>query len=176
MRRLFLRLSALIALPLMLLACAPPTQTDAGPEFAFAQDAAAMRAQLAGRTAKFDGPGHGTQIEYFAPGGRAFLWYPGNATAVPSLWKTQAGRRSAEICFKYPSRSYNPVTDEFGGRWECRPSAVFGARMTALIEGDEFNLSSGQLPKRLPRGAILTLQQVEQVIGRSLRGNVVYQR
>jgi hypothetical protein len=69
-------------------------------------------------------PGHGTQVEYYAPNGLAFLWYPGNHRPVPSRWKLEHkkniyGTYLYAICFLYPSRSYNPLTHESGGDWEC---------------------------------------------------------
>jgi hypothetical protein len=169
-----------VVMAFMLASCSPSTEVRPTPttdRFNFSQNPAEMRQQLAGRTAKFDGPGHGTQIEYFHPNGRAYLRYPGNTAAVPSEWKIEAGatpNASAVICFRYPNRSYNPVTQQFGGRWECRPSTVFGRSMTALIQGDEFNLSSGRIPRSMPRGAVLSTPQIVSLIGRPIRGAFLF--
>ena len=169
-----------VVIALVLASCSPSTpvrQNSTVERFNFSQNPTEMRQQLAGRTAKFDGPGHGTQIEYFHPNGRAYLWYPGNTAAVPSEWKVEAGatsNASAVICFRYPNRSYNPITQQFGGRWECRPSTVFGVGMTALIQGDEFNLSSGRIPRSMPRGAVLSTPQLVNLIGRPIKGEFLY--
>lgn len=147
--------------------------------FKFSQNPIEMRNQLAGNTAKFDDARHGTQIEYFDPSGRAYLWYPGNRVSVPSEWKIEPGSTassSATICFRYSSRSYNPVTRQFGGQWECRSSRIFGQSMTALIDGDEFDLSSGRIPRTMPRGETLSVSQVESLIGRSVRGEFLFNR
>jgi hypothetical protein len=163
-----------------LASCSPSTpvrQTAPVERFSFSNNPAEMRKQLAGRTAKFDGRIHGTQIEYFHPNGRAFLWYPGNKSAVPSEWKIKPGgalNSAATICFRYPQRSYNPATRKFGGTWNCRPSTVFGRNMTALIQGDEFNLSSGRLPRSMPRGAVLSTSQLVKLIGRPIKGEFLF--
>ncbi|MEP2781225.1 MAG: hypothetical protein ABJO67_20910 [Pseudoruegeria sp.] len=169
-----------VLMALMLASCSPSTAVRPNStveRFNFSQNPAEMRRQLAGRTAKFDGPGHGTQIEFFRPNGKAYLWYPGNTVAVLSEWKIEAGATSdasASICFRYPNRSYNPVTQQFGGRWECRPSTVFGRDMTALIQGDEFNLSSGRIPRSMLRGTVLSTPQLVNLIGRPIRGEFLY--
>lgn len=96
-------------------------------------------------------PGHGTQVEYFAPSGHAFLWYPGNARPVPSSWKlvrTSAGERY-DICFLYPSNSYNPFTRTHGGTWECRDLAEFARGVKEVRESDLFALSTGRIPFKL---------------------------
>lgn len=51
-------------------------------------------ASLAGTTQMTYSPGHGTQIEYLANGGGAWLWYPGNANIVVGEWKVEG----ADLC------------------------------------------------------------------------------
>lgn len=107
---------------------------------------------FAGKTAMTYSNQHGTQVEYFAPDGRSFLWYPGNLTIVPSFWKIQDRGIILEngICWKYPSTSYNPATARDGGSWECRP--VSRHWVIDFAEGDVFDLSHRRLvPYRLPR-------------------------
>lgn len=91
-------------------------------------------------------PGHGTQIEYFAANGMAFLWYPGNRRPVPARWKLEKQAGGYDICFKYPSRSYNPITRQHGGHWQCRSFGGFAARIKEIRENDVFKLSTGRLP------------------------------
>lgn len=180
MRQSRVLLVLLVCTQLVLASCSHPIEPRSSPtdsRFSFSQNPVEMRQQLSGRTAKFDGPGHGTQIEFFHPNGRAYLWYPGNTAVVPSEWRIEAGgttNANAVICFRYPTRSYNPVTQQFGGQWECRPSTVFGLTMTALIEGDEFNLSSGRIPRTMPRGAVLSTSQLVDLIGRPISGEFLY--
>lgn len=169
----------LCTIQLAFVSCGPAPNVRANnpaERFNFSQTPTKMRQQLAGRTAKFDEPQHGTQIEYFAPDGKAYLWYPGNLVAVPSDWKVEAKAGKTVICFRYPNRSYNPVTQQFGGRWECRSSSQFGRSMTALIEGDEFNLRSGKIPKQIPRRAQLSTSQVERMVGRPIAGEFIFGR
>ena len=98
-------------------------------------------------------PSHGTQIEYFHPGGHAFLWYPGNTGVVQGRWKleTQAGRRT--ICFRYGPNTYNPVTRQRGGQWQCRPFRLFARGVVSACTGDVFRLSNrqGAVPHVLKR-------------------------
>lgn len=91
-------------------------------------------------------PGHGTQIEFFASDGRAFLWYPGNKRAVPSLWRLSRTDERYKICFRYPSRSYNPLTRQHGGRWDCRDLAPYASKVSEVRRGDIFGLSNRRLP------------------------------
>ena len=182
MRRSGFLLTFLFCAQFVLASCSPSIEVRPNltvERFSFAQNPAEMRRQLAGRTAKFDGPGHGTQIEFFHTNGKAYLWYPGNVAAVPSEWKIEGGttsNASAVICFRYPNRSYNPVTQQSGGQWECRPSTVFGRNMSAVIQGDEFNLSSGRIPRPMSRGAMLSISQLETLIGRPIRGEILYSK
>lgn len=83
------------------------------------------------------GPGHGTQVEYLGPDGMSYLWYPGNRVVVPAPWKI----RSSQMCFRYPSRSYNPVTGERGGRWECNPLSVYARTIVEQTRSDIFGLA-----------------------------------
>ncbi|MBO9408845.1 hypothetical protein J7399_15520 [Shimia sp. R9_1] len=101
---------------------------------------------LSGSTIRTFDPYHGTQIEYHAPDGRAYLWYPGNKAAVRSFWETRDNVSEVEICYKYPSKSYNPVTKEHGGAWKCRPMYIFAAQIRERVSGDPFDLARGALP------------------------------
>lgn len=95
-------------------------------------------------------PFHGTQIEFHDPEGFAMLWYPGNTVIVPSYWKIDSTGYEPEICYLYPSSSFNPVTEEFGGDWDCRglEGSING---NDWYEGDPFNLRSSALPFVLRR-------------------------
>ncbi|WP_170763836.1 hypothetical protein [Ruegeria lacuscaerulensis] len=109
--------------------------------------------------ASFDA-GHGYQVEYLSPDGRAYLWYPGNRKTVVGKWKILLD----EVCYRYGSNTFNPQTRQRGGSWNCEYTGILGYRVTAFQQGDVFNLKSGNLPyvrKRceLPKG----LEQVKEV-------------
>ena len=98
---------------------------------------------------------HGNQIEYYAPNGIAYLWYPGNQQVVPSRWSIPDSRR---ICFQYPSQSYNPVTGGRGGKLDCRSLAYQASRQTDRVPGDVFGLSrSPRVPRVLQASENITL-------------------
>lgn len=105
-----------------------------------------LTAQYLGYTVVFFDRSHGTQVEYFDKSG-AYLWYPGNTAVLPGGWKNiakPAGR--SEICFKYTTTSYNPVTGVRGGGWECRLVQSNQSDITHRLKGDPFDLLSGEVP------------------------------
>ncbi len=107
-------------------------------------------AGFSGKTVMTSSAGHGTQVEYVSPDGRAYLWYPGNRSVVPSLWKMSKSIlfRKTNICWKYPTSSYNPATATYGGSWDCRPISQY--TVVDYANGDVFNLSGRNLvPFRL---------------------------
>lgn len=98
-------------------------------------------------------PGHGTQIEYFGPDGRAYLWYPGNSRPVPSRWsliRRQSSDRYS-ICFRYPSNSRNPLTGTSGSSPQCRDLSTWVSGITEVRDNDLFDLSTGTLPYPLKK-------------------------
>ena len=107
---------------------------------------------------------HGTQIEFHAANGRSYLWYPGNNTIVPALWRIAEGseriivhvqtasgvevRKAVipEICYLYPGSSFNPVTNQRGGGWDCRSIKRFRYSTVESRKGDVFGLSRSAFP------------------------------
>lgn len=106
------------------------------------------------RTIHFYEPAHGNQIEFFDPEGQSYLWYPGLDEAVPGEWRIWPPETSPEheICFRYPQRFYNPVTQEYGGEWKCRTFSSFaeGLVNAGVKDGDAFGLSTLSVPFDLP--------------------------
>lgn len=96
----------------------------------------------AGMTYATHDPFHGVQVEYFAPGGRAHLWYPGNTRTVTGEWAV----RGNDLCFRYQANSYNPVTGQQGGEWDCRNRARAAQTVVSMDQGDPFALASGRVP------------------------------
>lgn len=105
------------------------------------------------RSSCFFSPGHGTQIEYFDDRGLSFLWYPGNRRPVPARWeirRNSAGSRY-EICFQYPSNSYNPLTHTRGGKLQCRDLGTYATRVSEFRDSDIFRLATGRVPHPLEK-------------------------
>lgn len=81
--------------------------------------------------------GHGTQVEYLGSNGMSYLWYPGNRVVLPAPWKYQKN----QICYRYGKQTYNPVTREPGGKWECQPISTSKQSTVETAKGDVFGLS-----------------------------------
>ena len=107
-------------------------------------------AHLADKTVRTYSPAYGNQIEYFAPDGRAYLWFPGNSRPVPSRWRLEHFVFRYKICFQYPNSSYDAVTKEPGGKWECQYLYRYAGRIVEITKTDIFNLASGRVPYKLP--------------------------
>ena len=120
--------------------------------------AASMRAFLNNTTSQEFGGGHGTQIEFLGANGVTYLWYPGNTRPLPGRWQVQDGPRYPSICFQYGSNTYNPVTGQGGGGWECSPGPAYLFQKMEVTGGDVFRLASGKLPFILPGRAYITLE------------------
>ena len=128
---------------------------EATPELSIAE----ARSLLACKTLMTFYPGHGTQIFYLRPDGTEFLWYPGNAVVLRAKWDivqratlTQPPRGYAAICFQYGTNTYNPVTQQTGGKWECRPAYILVRSIVDSAAGDVFRLASRTAPPfALPR-------------------------
>lgn len=88
---------ACVALCGLATACAPLRYSDAERRAAFEeavpklkaglQTPDGLRARLGGKTVRSFDTAHGTQISYYAPDGRYYHWYPGNATITSGQWK-----------------------------------------------------------------------------------------
>jgi hypothetical protein len=111
--------------------------------------AAQIRSAYAGKTRMTYSSQHGTQVEYVAPDGRNFLWYPGNRTVLPGRWKVDVDPDDPDetsLCQLYPSSSYNPVTQTFGGSWECEDARHALSRTRETLSGDPFGLARRRAP------------------------------
>lgn len=89
--------------------------------------------------------GHGFQVAYLADNGREYLWYPRNARVVAADWKLEGDN----ICYRYSSNTYNPVTKKKGGEFECRLAKIGSYSVVAELDGDPFDLATGNVPYRL---------------------------
>lgn len=94
------------------------------------------------------GRSHGTQVEYLGSNGMSYLWYPGNRVVLPAPWKYQKN----QICYLYGTNTYNPVTKQPGGSWECQPIATSKQTTVETAKGDVFGLAQRKtVPFVLPR-------------------------
>ncbi len=124
------------------------------------------------RTASFDSlfsdrtimsadPCHNEQIEYYAPDGKAYLWYGTNKNVVVGEWEivtersdprwrtaiasgTQNGKPVPVYCQRYQSNTYNPVTKKTGGQWQCLAIFLTIQGKADSAAGDVFGLAQGQ--------------------------------
>jgi len=126
----------------------------------------AVISYMSGNTGRNYSSGHGSQIEYTASNGTLALWYPGNNKVVKGYWKAQKSTKGdVQVCFKYPSSSFNPVTQETGGRWECTSAKLALAFDVERVSGDPFNLASGAIPFVLPRGQNISFAEIGSKTG-----------
>jgi hypothetical protein len=96
---------------------------------------------------------HGTQVEYNAPDGKSFLWYPGSRVVTPGRWKVDEalvpdGSHSyVTMCYLYSASSYDPTDNSRGGKWECVPAVLAILRTKERVPGNPFRLGlSPQTP------------------------------
>jgi hypothetical protein len=86
---------------------------------------------------------HGNQYEYLAADGTTALLYPGNIAPVRGFWQIRGtGEFGTEMCFLYGANTYNPVTKERGGAWECRGFIEYLYSAQEIYEGDVFGTRS----------------------------------
>ncbi len=115
---------------------------------------------------------HGTQIEYLASDGRAYLWYPGNKAIVVGQWLVRPHPRVptvGEICFRYGPASFNPVTRQRGGQLSCTPSGDFIIRENEYTRGDPLGLASAGIPFVLDKGRRYSLPKIGAKLGREVQ-------
>ncbi len=107
---------------------------------------AALEAELSDRTSIVRQQGHGIYVEYTAPDGRLFMWYPQNTSVVTGTWGVLEKVSPPEACFKYKDSSH-PLTGEFEPE-ECVPAdQIIGrAYVVDSREGDVFKLRTKGIP------------------------------
>ena len=97
---------------------------------------------------------HGTQVEFIARNGRTYLLYPGNTVIVKGEWKLNRTKKPNvfDMCFRYPSNTFNPATGQKGGGWECQAAGFYLRDIAEVKEGDVLGLSkSSAAPFELQR-------------------------
>jgi hypothetical protein len=94
---------------------------------------------------------HGTQVEYNAPDGRSYLWYPGSRFVTLGRWKVDEAlapnqtHRYVTLCYLYSASSYDPTNNSRGGKWECAPAVLAMIRTKERSPGNPFRL--GRFPQ-----------------------------
>lgn len=141
-----------------------------GTSMSIGGDAGKLTQLVSGATAASRSSQHGSQVEYLAPDGRTFLWYPGNTRPLPGRWKVEQRSLGALICFAYPPSSFNPATGQSGGDWQCQDGGNYVVAQSEFLDGDPFELSSGKLPFITPKGKWLTPEEMMTLWGRPATG------
>jgi len=98
---------------------------------------------------------HGTQIEYLREDGSTSLWYPGNRNIVRGAMELRESDKGLLICFVYFGGTYNPITRQRGGSWQCTKFTDYAMPIIDIKSGDLFGLSARrqQVPHKLERNA-----------------------
>lgn len=110
-----------------------------------------VKSYYAGNTVMTYNKPYGTQVEYFAPNGKTYLWYPGNRAIVRGEWKVNKGKDGfPQTCFRYQANSVNPYTKVPGGQWQCAQSIYIMFTDIQRVKGDALGLSKG-LPFKLSK-------------------------
>jgi len=111
-----------------------------------------LREHLENRTFIVVQRGHGVYVEYTAPDGRVYLWYPRNGGVVRGYWGLQGynhpilGREVDQVCFSYRG-AVNPVTGVYNPNECIRTEDTLGDVSTIdSRSGDPFGLSEGRIP------------------------------
>jgi len=93
-----------------------------------------------GGPTKIEGPG--TLVEYFAPDGRSFLWYPGGDTIGRYKWAVAKRQGRYDVCFYQHDTPRGPLMASS----QCILLSAYVATVTEKREGDLLDLGSGRLP------------------------------
>ncbi|QPH53818.1 hypothetical protein [Pontivivens ytuae] len=121
----------------------------------------ALRDVYEGRTLRVFRPDTGTQIEYLASNGDAYLWSDFGPNIATGEWWTDRGRDGlVYICFRYGPEGPPAIeggAPEDGG---CSRGTSILDWTVELVEGDPFDLrNGGTVPAVLPGGADVSLAE-----------------
>ena len=106
----------------------------------------ALRNALTDRTRMIYREGQGVTVEYAAPDGRLYLWYPGSAHSAAGTWGVQRFKKKlVNACFRYQPAEAAPRPFEAG---DCVPAeqTLGAADVVREWRGDVFGLGSGRVP------------------------------
>jgi hypothetical protein len=146
-----------IAICTVLAGCTPALQAD-GPSDRFTAIAEVNSRTVqfrdypqAGQTYLSFSKAHGFQVNYLADGSTAYLWYPGNNTALRGAYKRDVVAGQQALCWRYGPGTYNPATKQTGGAFACQSLNFSRKTVVAKLRGDPFKLATGLVPYRLQR-------------------------
>ena len=153
--RLLGRLFASVA-PAALVACVPiePVAYGISPldtETALRLNDAAqtpddVRAFLGGATSRVYNPDFGTQIEYLATDGKAYLVNAANDGILVGDWlaaESPFRGATADICLRYPDGEVFEPIGRLPSGLQCRPGRTFIYIKDEVLPGDVLGLASG---------------------------------
>ncbi|MEQ9609689.1 MAG: hypothetical protein RLN99_18675 [Kiloniellaceae bacterium] len=87
--------------------------------------------------------GAGTQVEYLAETGEAYLWHPDQRDIIVGVWDIPVSSNPYRVCFLYP----NARKDWASGKTEdlafCEALGAYAELVNETAEGDSFGLSTG---------------------------------
>ncbi|WP_158965354.1 hypothetical protein [Chachezhania sediminis] len=86
--------------------------------------------------------GIGYQVNYIAPNGEAWLWYPGIAEGIAEEWRLGRSGSMDMICWRHPQGS----DTELGRDFQCNSLKLARSGIVARLPGDPYKLSTGQVP------------------------------
>ena len=136
------------------------------PASTFTQDG--LQTRYADATILDDSVQHGSQVEYLASDGTAYLWYPGNRRIVVGQWRTHGqdrGETFGSICFRYGANTFNPATNRSGGSWNCVNGGLHIILEDQYTRGDPFQLATRHLPFVLDKDRSYTLENIGTALG-----------
>ncbi len=148
------RWGAIAALALLASACSnsqPPSSTEAAISEVNSRENRFPSYPQPNTTYLSFSSAHGFQVNYLAPQGKAWLWYPRNRRGIAEEYKRDIVSGREAICWRHPSNSYNPVTQKTGGAFACQSLAFTQRTIVAALPGDPFALGTGQVPFPLER-------------------------
>ena len=142
-----------LGMSVLLAGCAPLVGVNAN---STTPPSAETRKTFQGGTNNMTFSAHGTQVEFLSKDGRTALWYPGNGIVLPGRWRLVGADPTTgfqdNICFQYGANTYNPLTLNYGGNWECEGIALYQGHVVERVAGDPFGLDKrGAVPFVLPR-------------------------
>ncbi|MDT3382538.1 hypothetical protein RNI52_34755 [Labrys neptuniae] len=142
-----------LGMSVLLAGCAPLVGVNAN---STTPPSAETRKKFQGGTTNMTFSAHGTQVEFLSKDGRTALWYPGNGIVLQGRWRLVGADPTTgfqdNICFQYGANTYNPLTLNYGGNWECEGIALYQGHVVERVAGDPFGLDKrGAVPFVLPR-------------------------
>lgn len=111
---------------------------------------AAQRSLYRGKTLVYYDTDNGTQVEYFDDAGNSSLWYPLYRIASPGKVSFRKHRGQEQVCFRYKAVAADQATGDLGfNAWhdtECESLQGNLDDVVHVLEGDPFDLKSGEIP------------------------------